>query len=80
MRASGFTQGAAFGFILDFTGGIAASMTSFVLPAGIYLKLTPSADAKYYWENVAMLLFGCFVLVTVPIMNILIVSGAAQYR
>ena len=79
MRASGFTQGAAFGFILDFTGGIAASMTSFVLPAGIYLTLTSRPESKYYWETCGMLLFGSFVLITVPTMNILIITGVGTY-
>ena len=79
LRASGLTQGAAFGFILDFTGGIAASMTSFVLPAAIYLKLTPFTEAKHYWETAAMLGFGCFVLITVPTMNVLILTGSVFY-
>lgn len=31
-------QGEAFGYILDLTGGVTGSLTSFVLPAFIYLK------------------------------------------
>ena len=80
LRASGMTQSAAFGFILDFTGGIAASFTSFIMPAGIYLKLTPWSSARYYWHAMAMLVFGVFVIITVPTVNILILSGAMQYN
>lgn len=76
LRALGLTQGAAFGFILDFTGGFAASMTSFVIPAAIYLKLTSRPGSKYYWETCAMLRFGCFI---VPTMSILIITGAGTY-
>ena len=75
MRASGFTEGAAFGFILDFTGGVAASFTCFIFPAVIYLKSVPFATAKYYWMSCAMFLFGIFAVITVPIMNILILNG-----
>eukprot|EP00903_Cladosiphon_okamuranus_P010527 g9957.t1 len=38
LTAFGLAQGEAFGYILDFTGGVTVSLTSFVLPAYIYLK------------------------------------------
>lgn len=80
LRASGLTQGAAFGFILDFTGGIAASFTSFIMPSMIYLALTPNdSDRKWYWHAVSMLVFGVFIIITVPLVNILIISGAMKY-
>lgn len=79
MRASGFSEGAAFGFILDFTGGVAASFTCYIFPAVIYLKVVPSLTAKYYWPAWAMLLFGIFAAITVPIMNILIMNGNVTY-
>jgi hypothetical protein len=80
LRSVGLAQGTAFGFILDFTGGIAASVTSFVMPALIYLKLIPQANAKWYWHAVAMLLFGIFILFTVPIVNILLIAGSIHYE
>lgn len=70
LRYIGFSTGAAFGMILDFTGGVAGSITSFVLPALLYLKLMPRT-ASLFWPAAAMLLFGIFVAITVPVASVL---------
>jgi len=67
---AGITQGAAFGLILDFTGGIAGSCISFVMPAAMFLKLT-SKDHKLFVPSIFMLCFGIFVMVTVPVVTII---------
>jgi hypothetical protein len=70
LRFSGLSLGDAFGLILDFTGGVAGSMTSYVMPAAIYLKLMPKT-AEYYYPAVLMLIFGLFVMIMVPTVSIL---------
>ena len=69
IRSVGLSQGHAFGVILDFTGSIAGSFISFVMPAAIFLKLN-SKEHKFYWPCVVMLVFGVFVMITVPIVSI----------
>ena len=69
IRYAGVSLGDAFGVILDFTGGVAGSVTSFVLPAAIYLKVMPTTA---YFCNFAkiMVVFGVFVMFMVPIVAI----------
>lgn len=74
-------QGDLFGYILDLTGGVTASLTSFVLPALAYLSATggkastvpfvlngrPTDEiAAYRKGSWALLVFGCAVMVLVP--------------
>jgi hypothetical protein len=69
LKGLGLSNGAAFGVILDFTGGLAASMTSFVLPGAFYVKLM-SKDAPLYSQCLFMLIFGIAVVFVVPIATI----------
>lgn len=39
-------QGDLFGYILDITGGVAASVTSFIIPGLIYLGVTGDPDGS----------------------------------
>lgn len=70
LRFMGYSQGYAFGLILDFTGSIAGSFTSFVMPAAIFIKLSPNTDPLFY-PGICMLIFGLFVMITVPVLSIL---------
>lgn len=79
LRGVGLTQGDAFGFILDFTGGIASSFCSFIMPAMIYLQLTPKAEARWFYPAILMLIFGVFVMFTVPIVISLILTKNMTY-
>jgi hypothetical protein len=69
IRYAGVSLGDAFGVILDFTGGVAGSMTSFVLPAAVYLKVMPTS-AYFYNLAKVMAVFGIFVMFMVPIVAI----------
>ncbi|CAM9980323.1 unnamed protein product, partial [Scytosiphon promiscuus] len=42
----GVAQGDLFGYILDITGGVAASVTSFIIPGLIYLSVTGDPDGS----------------------------------
>eukprot|EP00903_Cladosiphon_okamuranus_P006099 g6009.t1 len=42
----GVAQGDLFGYILDVTGGVSASVTSFILPGLIYLAVTGDTDGR----------------------------------
>ncbi len=68
-RFVGFTNGEAFGLILDFTGAIAGSLTSFVIPALLYLKLN-SKSAPYYNQAILLFIFGGLVMILCPILSI----------
>lgn len=67
------TQGEAFGYILDFTGGVTASLTSFVLPAFIYLKGSeqqpPGEEGRrgYRLASKILLVFGAALILVVLI-------------
>ena len=60
----GFTSGAVFSIILGFTGGVAGTMLSFILPAMFYLAKMPPA-APLHWVMRVMLVGGLVVLVVI---------------
>lgn len=80
-------QDDVFGYILDITGGVAGSATSFILPGLIYLGATSddghlfSEDGGslryngYRWVCKCLVAFGAIVMVVVPIGVILDASG-----
>lgn len=70
LYSSGLTSGNAFSLILDFTGGLAASMTSFTLPGAFYLKLMPRT-APLWYPCVFMLLVGVVIAIVVPIYSVM---------
>lgn len=69
-KASGISQGVAFGVILDITGGIGGSLISFILPGLFYIKLKEK-NAPLYKHCVSMIILGVFVLFFVPTMSII---------
>ena len=73
LRLEGLSKGQAFGVILDFSGGIAFSIISFIIPSLLYLKhyKEQGNKAQYYYQTWAMLIFGCFTFVVVPVATIL---------
>jgi len=56
MIAVGLGAGEAYGLTLDITGGVGSSITGFIMPSAIYLKLMPQT-ATYYTH--AKVLFVC---------------------
>jgi amino acid permease len=69
LRYAGFSSGEAFSFVLDFSGGLAGSLTSFVFPAAFYLKLNDKMS-EYYYHCVVMLVFGSIFTVVIPVLSI----------
>jgi uncharacterized membrane protein len=70
LSASGLSSGNAFALILNITGGIGGSLSTFILPAAIFLKVMPRGSQMY---NVAyaVFLFGIVIAVLVTVFTIL---------
>lgn len=78
------TQGDLFGYVLDLTGGITASLTGFVLPALTYLQVTKGmvdrddlegkSIAAYRTGCKALIVFASVVMIVVPIAVVLDIS------
>ncbi len=82
LRSAGLSKGEAFSIILDLTGSVAGSMVTFILPAALYMRamdvasddsgMTPSllttflSTAPEKRAPAVLLVFGIFVLITVP--------------
>lgn len=66
MNFVGLTSGDAFSLILDITGGIAGSLTSFVLPALIFLAVCDHDD-WLMWPARINLFLGVFIMMSVVI-------------
>jgi len=64
LQSQGVASGKIFSLILDFTGGIGGSVSSFILPAAIYLKIMPE-DSEYYTKAKVMFVLGWFVMIAV---------------
>ena len=60
----GLSSGSAFGIILNITGGVAGSLSTFIIPSILFLKAMPR-DHKLYSPAVFEMCFGFFVLVAV---------------
>lgn len=77
-------QGDLFGYILDLTGGITASLTGFILPSLTYLAatkgLTPYKEEVVIYRRACFMLavFGATVMVLVPTAVVLTAIGKAQ--
>jgi hypothetical protein len=68
--AAGLSSGNAFGLILDFSGGLAGSITSFVMPAAFYCKLMPR-EAPLYWPCAVMFVVGVVIAIVVPVTSVM---------
>mmetsp|Transcript_8040 Transcript_8040/g.11215 ORF Transcript_8040/g.11215 Transcript_8040/m.11215 type:complete len:463 (+) Transcript_8040:78-1466(+) len=66
LYAVGVAEGDAFGYILDFTGGLTAPILSFICPGAFYLKLMPRKDAPNWDLAFALLIFGFITIVLAP--------------
>ena len=64
LLATGMASGEVFSLILNLTGGVAGTISSFVLPAAIYLKVMPT-DSQYYTHAKALLAWGLILPVLV---------------
>lgn len=70
-------QGDLFGYVLDLTGGVTAPLTGFIVPALAYLQVTKGVVERddiqrksigaYRTGCKALVVFGCVVMVMVPI-------------
>jgi len=65
LYSAGWTSGQAFSIVLNLSGGVAGSLTSFVLPALFFLINMPYS-AGFYFPCMLMLLFGAVLFVLVP--------------
>ena len=70
MTYAGISSGNAFGLILDFSGGLSGSITSFVMPGAFYLKLMPRR-APLYWPCAVMTVVGIVVCIAVPVVSVI---------
>jgi hypothetical protein len=70
----GVSGGEGFGLILSITGGVGGSLSSFIIPAALYVKLSPKTDRLYYPACVLFVL-GWLILLGVVIETI--VSSAS---
>ncbi len=68
----GFASGAAFSLVLNITGGVAGSITSFILPSLVYLTLCPR-DSMYYWA-ILVLIAGIALAISVVVDTIVAFS------
>jgi sodium-coupled neutral amino acid transporter 11 len=53
---AGFGSGVAFSLVLNITGGVAGSLTSFILPAAIFLQVCNDDHPLYYWSFIVGIL------------------------
>lgn len=67
----GFTQGNAFALVIDFSGGVAGSLTSFIIPAALYLKLMKRQEELFY-PCILMMIFGLFAVIYIPIETVMV--------
>lgn len=81
LLSTGLSSGAAFSLVLNLTGGIAGSLTSFILPTAIYIKISTSLENKLkistfkYYESRIIFGLGIIIMFVVVIMTILSVSN-----
>jgi len=62
----GLSSGPAFALILNVTGGIGGSLSTFIMPAAIYLKMMPRGQgSKLRGAAIALMLVGFAVLIAV---------------
>jgi amino acid permease len=62
--ATGTASGDLFAHILDFTGGVAGGLGSFIMPGIIYLKLMPET-AEFYTAAKSIIVFGVAISISV---------------
>jgi hypothetical protein len=65
LQALGLSSGEAFSLVLDLTGGVAGSLTSFILPAAIYVQLKPNDGSFKYNEARTIFYFGIVTMFTI---------------
>lgn len=71
LLAAGIASGVALSVILNLTGGIAGSLSTFILPAAIYLKLMRREVSPMYNVAFALLLLGAFIAVNVVVFTLI---------
>ncbi len=64
MIKAGLAAGDAYGLTLDITGGVGGSITGFIMPSAIYLKVMPE-DAKYRTHSKVLFCAGWLFMVLV---------------
>lgn len=66
----GVSGGVGFGLILSITGGIGGSLSSFIIPALLYIKIS-SPENQWYYPAWVLFFLGWIVLFAVVIVTIL---------
>ncbi|CAM9909644.1 unnamed protein product [Ectocarpus fasciculatus] len=67
LKIMGAADGDIFGYIMDLTGGVGTSLTSFVLPSLIYLNVPREGKGQYHTACTLLYWFGGALMVLVPI-------------
>lgn len=70
LNSLGFTSGEAFSIILNITGGISGSITSFILPSWIFLTLPDTKNDFLYYPAWIILILGICIMFGVVIISI----------
>ena len=70
LRATGMASGDAFSVVLNLTGGISGSFTSFILPTMIYLKMFPNDGSWKYLEAQIIYYSGYVIMLLVVVSTI----------
>ena len=70
LQALGLSSGEAFSLVLDLTGGVAGSLTSFILPAAIYVQLMPDNGSWRYKEAKCIFYIGIILMITILFVTI----------
>jgi len=74
MIAVGLGAGEAYGLTLDITGGVGTSITNFIMPSAIYLKLMP-ATGTYYTHAKCLFVTG-WVFMTLVVIGVIQMESA----
>jgi hypothetical protein len=64
LLAAGIASGEGFGLILDVTGGVAGSLSAFLIPSAIYMKVMPKSSSLYTTAQLN-LVFGIVIIFVV---------------
>ena len=71
LQSTGLSSGEAFSLVLDLTGGLAGSTTSFIIPAAVFMKIVPDDGSWRHFEAKVVFGLGFVIMFTVCIFSIL---------
>ena len=65
LRSTGLSSGEAFSLVLDLTGGLAGSLTSFIIPTAVFIKLVPDDGGWRHIEAKVLFCTGFLLMIVV---------------